>query len=221
MRGWLYSGVASVVLIGVAAVPRVRAETETLTETLAGLSENMAAVQSLETRFTQEKHLAVLDHTVTLHGKMYLRKPGRFAWHVFRPIRYSLVMEDDAVRQWDGESGEESRLSLRDNPTLRVAIDQMQQWYLGDYVRLRAEYRVAVIEERPMTLTFEPREDHVAARYIERVTVRFREDQRYVDGIAVQERDGDQTRIRFHDTKLDREIPSEAWEVRRAPPAKE
>ena len=212
---------AGAMLAALAAMPGVRAEAEAeaYTETLSELSENMAAVQSLETRFTQEKHLSVLDHTVTLEGKMYLGKPGRFAWHVFSPIRYSLVMKGDTVRQWDGESGDETRLSLRDNPAMRVAIDQMQQWYLGDYVRLRSEYRVALVEEQPATLTFEPLEDNVAARYIERVTVRFRDDQRYVDEILVQEKDDDRTRIRFHDTKLDREIPSEAWEVRRPPPA--
>jgi outer membrane lipoprotein-sorting protein len=194
------------------------AEHTNLTSALTVLSTNIAAVESLETRFVQEKRLSVLDHVVTLKGKMYMEKPNRFAWHVFSPIRYSMVMQGETVRQWDAESKHESKMSLQNNPALQVAIEQMQQWFLGDYLRLRSDYRIKLVQEEPIRLTFAPLPGSAASDYVEHVTVQFREDKRYIDRIIVREKGGDETDIQFSVTILDQPIRSEAWNVRLAQP---
>lgn len=188
-----------------------------LMSTLTVLSTNIAAVESLETRFVQEKRLSVLDHVVTLKGKMYMENPNRFAWHVFSPIRYSMVMQGETVRQWDAESTQESKLSLQNNPILQVAIDQMKQWFLGDYLRLRSDYRITVLQEEPIRLTFAPLPGSAASDYVEHVTVQFREDKRYIDRIIVREKGGDETDIQFSDTILNEQISSGVWNARFSP----
>jgi len=208
-------GVAFLLLFG---STRGLAEDDKLTKTLTALSSNIVAVQSLKACFVQEKHLAVFDHVVTLKGRMYMAKPNRFAWHVFDPIRYSMVAMGETVHQWDGEARQESSVSLRKNPALRAATGQMKQWFLGDYLGLRSEYRVTLVQENPVSLTFEPLESNAAAKYIKRISVRFRKDNRYLDRITVEETGGDRTDLRFHDTALDGDIPSEAWDVRFTPP---
>ena len=190
------------------------AQDAALTEILSDLSSNLAAVRSVATGFVQEKHLSVLDHVVTLKGRMYMSEPDRFAWHVTEPIRYSIVMTGGTVRQWDGEAGSATQMSLEKNPVLQVAIDQMRQWFSGDYLRLRSDYRITLTQERPIELAFVPLDGNQAGKYIERVSVRFRDDRRYVAGIVVFEKGGDRTSITFHDTSLDQDIASRAWDVR-------
>lgn len=108
-------------------------------------------------------------------------------------------------------------MSLQKNPALQVAIDQMQQWFVGDYQRLRSDYRIALAQEGPIQLTFVPLPGNAAKNYVKRVTVQFRADKRYIDRITVEEEGGDSTIIRFLDTKLNREISSDVWQVRFSP----
>ena len=214
MRRRFDYGIIGVSLLVLFEAARAPAQDTALTEILSSLSTNIAAVHSIETSFVQEKHLSVLDHVVTLKGKIYMVKPDRLAWHVVSPIRYSIVLEEGTVRQWDGETKSETRLSIEKNPVLQMAIDQMRQWFSGDYLRLRSEYRITLTQQQPIELTFVPLNSTEAGKYIERVSVRFRNDNRYVTGIMVEEKGGDRTDIRFHDTRLDQDIPSIAWDVR-------
>jgi len=218
MRRQLECGIVGVSLLAMLWPTHGFSEDGNLTKTLTALTTNVVTVQSLETSFVQEKSLSVLNHVVTLKGKMYMDKPDRFAWHVFSPIRYSMVMVGETVRQWDAEAESESTMSLPKNPALRVAIDQMRQWFLGDYMRLHSEYRITLTQEHPIRLTFVPLDGNAADKYIKRISLQFRDDNRYVDDITVEEEGGDQTRIRFHGTRLDLAVPAEAWDVRFVPP---
>lgn len=189
---------------------------DALSGVLARLSASVGGVQTIETAFVQEKHLAVLQHAISIRGKVYLAKPDRLAWHVAQPVRYTMIMDGNAIRQWDVESGRESRLSLTANPALQVAAAQMRQWFIGDYVRLQSEYRITQESDDPVRLTFVPRPDNPAAGMIDRVTVQFTQDERYLEAMTIVETGGDRTELRFFDTRLDQEIPAAAWDIRSA-----
>lgn len=183
-------------------------------EWLAQLGATMGRLRTVQTAFVQEKTLRVLDRPMVIHGKAYLAHPDRFAWHVAGPIRYTLLLQGSTVRQWDAESGKETRLSLDASPALRMAADQMRQWFAGDYARLGAAYRITRTASDPLALLFVPSADHPAHGAIERVAVTFTADARYLASIEILEQGGDRTLIRFHDTLLDGELPAAAWDLR-------
>lgn len=181
---------------------------------LAQLGATMGRLRTVQTAFVQEKTLRVLARPMEIRGKVYLAQPDRFAWHVAGPIRYTLLLQGSTVRQWDAESGSETRLSLDASPALRMATDQMRQWFSGDYDRLRSAYRITRTATEPLALQFVPAEDHPARGAIERVTVTFTHDARYLAVIDIVEQGGDRTLIRFHGTVLDGDIPDAAWDLR-------
>lgn len=185
-------------------------------EVLERLRANAADIRTVETGFVQEKHLAIMNRTLTMRGRIFMAKPDRLAWRVDDPIRYVMVMDDKTISQWDSESGQQTVMALDANPALQVAVGQMRQWFSGDYARLTSEYRITIEREDPVELTFVPLLENPAAGYIERVSVRFTDDERYLAGIMIEEKGSDRTELRFHDTKLNREIPSAAWELRPA-----
>ncbi len=185
-----------------------------LHDVLTRLHGTISDVQTIETAFVQEKHLAMLQRVLTIRGNVYLAKPDRLAWHVAAPVRYTMIMDGNAIRQWDAESGRESRMSLDANPALQMATAQMRQWFVGDYLRLQSEYRITLDSQDPVKLTFVPRPDHPAAGYIDHVTVEFTNDERYLAGMTIVEQQGDRTTMRFHDTRLNGTIPDEAWDLR-------
>ncbi len=182
-------------------------------EVLERLSANAADIRTVETEFVQEKHLAIMDRTMTMRGRIFMAKPDRLAWRVDDPIRYVMVMDDKTIRQWDSESGQQTVMELDANPALQVAVGQMRQWFSGDYARLTSEYRITLEQEDPVALIFVPLPENPAAGYIKRVSVRFTDDELYLAGIMIVEKGSDRTELRFHGTTLNREIPSTAWEL--------
>ncbi len=209
----VFGSVAVIVVLWLAYFAAATADAGTPDEVLERLRANAAGIRTVETEFVQEKHLAIMDRTMTMRGRIFMAKPDRLAWRVDDPIRYVMVMDDKAIRQWDSESGQQTVMELDANPALQVAVGQMRQWFSGDYARLTSEYRITLERDDPVELTFVPLPENPAAGYIERVSVRFTDDERYLAGIMIEEKGSDRTELRFHGTKLNREIPSAAWQL--------
>jgi outer membrane lipoprotein-sorting protein len=183
-------------------------------EVLGRLERKMAGMRTLQTGFIQEKKLAVFDQTLVLEGTIFLQKPGHFAWHVKKPMRYSLVMKEDTVRQWDEDTRRVQQIPLSKNPAFQAVVGQMRQWFSGTYTSLLVEYDVMLHKQRPVSLRFVPRKATVASNVINSVTVVFRNDERYVHQICIEEKSGDSTLLTFVDTLLNIPVGAEAWEVK-------
>jgi outer membrane lipoprotein-sorting protein len=182
-------------------------------QALARLEARMSAVQTLQSGFVQEKRLAILDQPLVLKGTIFMEKPALFAWHVREPVRYSMVVRDEVVRQWDEDTQRVQTISLSKNPAFTMAIRQMRGWFSGAYESMLTEYEVTVLNEDPISLEFIPRQDSFAKAAIESVVVVFESDGRYFREIHIAERGGDSTLLTFVDTLLNAPIEPSAWKV--------
>jgi outer membrane lipoprotein-sorting protein len=180
---------------------------------LGRLEERMSAVQTLTSGFVQEKRLAVLQQPLVLKGTIYMEKPALFAWHVREPVRYSMVIRDDVVRQWDEDTQRVQRITLSKNPAFKMVLWQMRGWFSGAYKSMLGEYEVRVLNETPVSLEFVPREGSFAEAAIESVTVVFGSDERYIREMHIAEKGGDSTLLSFVDTLLNAPIDPSAWQV--------
>lgn len=177
------------------------------------LEKNFSAIQTVQTKFTEEKKLKIFNRTVRLEGRLALDSTGRLAWRVESPIQYALVLKDDAAFQWDEETRKVQRLPFSGNPVFETVITQIQSWFSGRFTELETDYDLQVLSETPPRLVFIPRTDRMVAKAIRQVTVSIREDQRYVEQIVIEDVSGDLTTIFFHDTVLNEPIPADSWEV--------
>jgi len=205
--GWLGGNSAAV------ASGKAPATAEKLEKALDGLEERMSGVQTLKAGFVQRKFLAVLEQPLVLEGELYMQKPALFAWHVRKPLRYSMVIRDEVVRQWDEDSRRVETISLSRNPAFKLAIRQLRGWFSGAYSSMLAEYEVTLLSEAPISLRFVPREDGFAKAVVESVTVVFGNDERYIREMQVTEKGGDRTLLTFLDTQLNGPIDASAWKV--------
>ena len=177
------------------------------------LEKNFSTIQTVQTKFTEEKKLKIFDRTVRLEGRLALESSGRLSWRVESPIQYALVLKDDAAFQWDEETRKVQRLPFSGNPVFETVIAQIQCWFSGRFAALETDYDLQVLSEMPPRLVFTPHADWMVAKAIKQVTVSIREDQRYVERIVIEDVSGDQTSIIFHDTRLNEPIDPSAWEV--------
>ena len=187
---------------------------QSVEDVLSRLEEKMSDIKTLETDFVQEKELAIFDRKIILKGKIFLQKPNLFAWHTKEPTRYSMIIRDDIISQWDEDIDQVQKVSMKDNPAFQTVVGQMRKWLSGIYTSLLVEYNITVLKQNPISLKFTPRENTAAYNIISYVRIVFREDERYLREIYIKEKGEDSTLLRFTNTLLNTPINVAAWEVK-------
>jgi len=182
---------------------------------LRRLGRQVSEFKSLKTDFVQEKNLAIFQNKIILRGRIYLQKPGRIAWHVDKPVKYSVLITDTMIRQWDEDTDQVQEISLSKNPVFKVALGQLTTWFNGDYISLLDDYTVRIRRRDPFVLEFFPKETNAARKFIKSVTITFREDEKYLKQIKIQEPSGDSTTLSFEDTVLNAPLEECFFKVNR------
>ena len=181
---------------------------------LVELKAKMSKIDTIQTEFIQEKELSIFNEKVVLEGMLFIQKPSRLAWHVYRPIRYSTIIDEDTIRQWDEETASIKKITMKNNPMFGAALEQMRVWVLGNYLGLLDDYKIEVSAREPLVLEFIPLETTPARKVIKKIVINFMEDQSYIHQIYIEEKNGDNTRFTFNNTKLNYRILPKAWAVK-------
>jgi len=181
---------------------------------LRRLGEKISAFKSLKTDFIQEKELAIFKNKIILKGRIYLQKPDRLAWHVDKPVKYSVVITDKSIRQWDEDTNQVQEIVLAKNPVLKNVLNQLTVWFSGNYSPLLEDNNVQVLQKSPLILEFTPKETNIVKKVIKNITITFREDEKYLKQIKIQENSRDVTTIIFINTILNAPVDSASFEVK-------
>jgi outer membrane lipoprotein-sorting protein len=197
----------------VSNAPLVRSESEADAE-IRRIERQFSGVTNVYTRFIQGKTLAVLQQKIEITGVIAMQQPDRLAWHVEAPMRYSLVMSGNSLRQWDEASQTVQHTTLSRNPILQVVAEQLRQWFSGRYAALSDLYSVRLTGRQPTVLEFSPKADTPAQKAIRKVTVTFRADECYLQAIRIDETSGDSTEMIFVETQINAPLERRLWEVR-------
>ena len=169
---------------------------------------------SIQSRFIQKKKISFFTKELSIEGMIYIKKPNLFAWHVYKPVRYGLVIKDSVISQWNEDTDTVKNISMNNNPAFKAIFSQMNNWLSGNYKSLLNDYRVSVISEEPLSLSFAPLKSAASSDLVTNIIIKFNEDLRYLNKITIVEKNGDKTTLSFIDTKLDKQIPVTAWSAK-------
>ena len=169
--------------------------------------------KTLKTEFIQEKMMVMFKDKLILRGRIYLEKPNRIAWHVDAPVRYSALITDKLIRQWDEDTNKVQEISLTNNPVFQNVLSQLTVWFSGEYGSLLDTNDVRVVKREPLVIEFTPRENNISKKVIKSITITFRDDQNYLQQLRIQEMSGDVTTITFKNTILNAPLDSKSFEV--------
>lgn len=190
-------------------------ESSDIPDMLRRLGENVSTFKSLKTNFVQEKDLAIFQNKIIMKGRIYLKKPNRMAWHVDEPVKYSVVITDKSIRQWDEDTNRVQEIALSGNPVFQNVLNQLTVWFSGDYISLLKDYDARILKKSPLVFEFTPKGNNVAGKIIKSITISLREDEKYLRQIKILELSGDSTTITFKDTVFDPVPDSLDFEVKR------
>ena len=188
--------------------------TTDLSALLNSIGKKVSDFKTLKTDFTQEKEMAMFKEKLVLKGRIYLQKPNKVAWHVDKPLRYSVLITDKFIRQWDEDTNQVQEISLTKNPMFQNVIKQLTVWFSGEYGSLLETNDVRLVKRSPLVLEFSPRANNDARKVIKSITITFRDDETYLQQIRMQELSGDVTTITFTNTLLNAPLDSESFEVK-------
>lgn len=189
-------------------------KTENLAAFLNELGKKASDFKTLSTEFTQEKEMAMFKEKLVLKGRIYLQKPNKIAWHVDSPLRYSVLITDTIIRQWDEDTNQVQEVSLTKNPIFQNVLNQLTIWFSGEYGSLLAVNNARLISNTPLVIEFTPRETNMAKKVIKSITITFREDQKYLQALRILELSGDVTTIHFINTRLNVPLDNKSFEVK-------
>jgi len=181
---------------------------------LKELGRKASSFKTLKTEFTQEKKMAMFKEKLVLKGRIYLQKPNRVAWHVDAPLRYSVLITDKVIRQWDEETNQVQEISLAKNPIFQNVLGQLTVWFSGEYGSLLDVNHVRVVKKDPLVIEFAPKASNISSKVIKTITITFREDQKYLQQIRIQELSGDVTTLHFLNTIMNAPLDSRSFEVK-------
>jgi outer membrane lipoprotein-sorting protein len=190
-------------------------DVSSIPDLLTRIGEKVAEFKTLKTDFIQEKNLAMFKRKLILRGRIYLQKPNTIAWHVDKPVKYSVLITDNAIRQWDEDTNQVQEIPFSKNPVFKIVLNQLTTWFSGNYSSLLDDYTAKVIQQRPYVFEFMPKETNFSRKIVKSITITFREDEKYLEKIKIVEMSGDSTTITFENTVIDVPIDSRFFEVKR------
>lgn len=181
---------------------------------LDDLGRQVADFKTLKTDFVQTKEMALFKDKLVLKGRIYLQKPSQIAWHVDAPLRYSVLITDKLIRQWDEDTNQVQEISLEKNPIFQTVLNQLTVWFSGEYGALLGSNDVRLVQQAPLVLEFTPKENNIGKQVIRQITITFRADRKYLQQIRIQEKSGDVTILQFKNTQLNVPLDRNSFEVK-------
>ena len=158
---------------------------------LPDLMRMLGRVESAQARFTETKHLAVLDSPLVLKGTLAYVRPDRLEKHVLSPYDERTVVAGNMVVIEDRTHKRTTTLSLASAPAVLSLVESLRATLSGDLAALERHYILELQGERESwTLTLTPRTASVAA-WVARV--RLAGKARRLIRVEVEEAGGDRS----------------------------
>ncbi|MCP4176367.1 MAG: outer membrane lipoprotein carrier protein LolA [bacterium] len=180
---------------------------------LTKIDSRMSSTKSIQCDFIQKKKLSILNKPIIMTGKIYIQKPDRFAWHSFKPIRYSFIVSGDSLKQWDEDSNKIVSINLKKKPALKVIINQMNIWFSGNYIKQLNNYTITIQSRKPLILKFIPNSKEISSKFIKSITVTFSTDLKHISSIYIMEKNNDSMEIKFNKIIINSTIPEKMWNI--------
>lgn len=176
------------------------------------LTESSSKLVSIESSFKQEKSISILTETVESDGYFCYKNKNMVRWEYQKPFKYIFVInkekiivkDDSGINNYDMTA---NQAFLELNTSLTAIID-------GSILDNKGEYSFKYfesVEEYMLELT--PLDKGVR-EYFKYIYVYFDKKDLSVSGIKMLEPNGDYTKIKFFNKKINQELSDEKFIIR-------
>lgn len=159
-------------------------------------------VKTLQSNFSEEKHLSLLSQPIESTGQLSFDKnTQKLYWQYQTPFQNGFLIEKEQVYRLQGATK-----TLVQNAMGRMMAAQMVVWLTLDFESLKQNY---VITLRKNEITFIPR--NKTHKIVKQIVVWLDEkNPQIVTQVQMEEPNGDFIRWKFTDVRLNNPLPAEA-----------
>jgi outer membrane lipoprotein-sorting protein len=211
MRSLVFLFFSLLPLIPVSAQPKGYKPVSNLAALQQGLQRSTAALQSIQSDFSQTKHLSLLSDKINSKGKFYYQKEDRVRIEYTTPFQYLVVMNGGQVMVKDEQKT--SRINTRNSKTMqsvnRIMLDCMRGTVFGN-----PDFKVNAFENgSTYLLTLAPANDAVK-KLFKQIDVYLTRSGFDVDRLTMTEQGGDFTDMDFSHTRHNIALNDALFKVR-------
>ena len=166
-------------------------------------------VNTIESKFTMSKYLSIADKPLVSGGYFYFQRPDKLYWEYETPYSYGFVISGDKVLSWQERDGAKEAKDITKQPAAKDMAAQLYIFVSMDMDKISKVYEIKYIENG---ITLHPK-NKSKKQMIEDIKIYFAEDITAVREVVISERSGDKTVITFTDTKIDGNLPQNAFTI--------
>jgi len=195
-------------LIGLIPSPLSAQPTNETALLLEQATRQLGRVDSVFTRFVQERHLSLFQEPLRSEGYLCFQKPGCIRWETTQPYQAILVSDGKGVAQFERINERWKKLDLGLADAVQNVVTQIGAVMEGRYAGRQHDYSVSAVNsaDGPM-VTLTPRQPAMR-KMIQAIEIHLAPDLRSTRRVVLREVDGDFTDIRFSEQVAEPPLPA-------------
>jgi outer membrane lipoprotein-sorting protein len=174
---------------------------------LAQLGTNLRKFTTIQTKFTQEKHLALFKDVLRSEGLFAFSAPDRLRWEVLKPFHSLLLMNGRQVSKYDYPDGQNPRqIKFPAADALGAVLSQIADMHQGKFAAEEKNYDIEIHQGRSVTMILVPKNPRMK-QVIQRIEIGFSSELDRIASVIIRENEGDYTRIVFAEDRRNLHLP--------------
>ncbi len=166
--------------------------------------------QTIQSDFTQEKHLTMLEEVLVSEGRFLFRKPNDVRWEYLSPIDYTIVIFKGKFTIRDGEKVKE--FDIGSNAMFQQINKMIVTAIRGDFVD-NPDFESAFFVNEKQYLVMLKSLNNQVAKMLSGIEIFFNMDSFAVERVRFVEPGEDYTNIVFKNRRVNADIPDNQFEL--------
>jgi outer membrane lipoprotein-sorting protein len=172
--------------------------------------EQSLIINTVQSNFIQEKHLDILSDTVKSYGEFYYKKPSNVRWEYTKPFNYLIVINKNTILIKNENKIE--KYNTKSNKIFNEINNKIMQSLKGEIITNDKEFIINYLENNLLYLAeLVPRDKKQIGQYIKSIEIYIDKKDFSVSEIAIYEPNGDYTKIKFNNKKMNLDVKDETF----------
>jgi outer membrane lipoprotein-sorting protein len=161
-------------------------------------------IKTIQSDFTQYKHMDFLSNDIETSGKMAFKEPNLIKWEYTKPYTYSVIFNTGKI--YIDDDGSKSNMDLGNNRLFKKLNELIIGSVKGDMLNETDFDMVYFNTVKGNKVIFKPKAKNILS-YITSVELLFNNKEGTVDEVKMLEPSGDYTQIVFQNRTINQPLP--------------
>lgn len=172
---------------------------------------DLLQLQTLQTSFTQRRHLDLFEDVLEAKGVCYFEAPESIRWEMRTPYPSMIIHHESEVGRYEKTKGNWRSLEEGGEMALRESLRTIMRWMRGDFAAAAERFDMQVFEGPDYRIVMKPR-DTTFQEMVSSIELWARPEDYRMDRVIIREPSGDYVEIQYGRQLLNAPLPEGIFE---------